>query len=124
MLDREAWAEANPAYGHRISDESLFGLYLELGEDLFARECLCIWDPEPGVEQGPLSVGLWDVLTDGESRIVGPVKLALDVSPDGHWSSFAVAGRRADGVGHVELRDRRKGTRWVLERAGELSPGP
>jgi hypothetical protein len=48
------------------------GAYDELGPDLFARECLCVWDPEP-VEQvvvgGYQSVGGGDVGVAGVEHV-------------------------------------------------------
>jgi hypothetical protein len=117
VLDREAWAQANPAYGRRISDESLLSLHDELGPDLFARECLCMWDAEPGGEGGEIDPALWAALADASSSIVSNHRLALDVSPDRRWASFGAAGRRADGRLHVEAWERRPGTGWVLEVA-------
>ena len=62
----------------------------------------------------------WLALADPNSRLVGRVAFALDVSPDRAWSSIAAAGRRADGLGHVELVEHRPGTEWVVERLAEL----
>lgn len=129
VLDREAWALANPAYGWRVTDEALFSLYEELGPELFGRECLCMWDPEPTDEAGGVvAAATWAGLTDKESRIVSHLQIALDVSPDRRWSSFGVAGRRADGLLHVEIPgaagpdlDHRPGTGWVVGRGVELA---
>lgn len=116
LLDRDAWAEAHPAYGHRISDESLLGLFDELGPDDFGRECLCIWEPEETDDTSELVAG-WPALADAGSVIASHHQIGLDVSPDRRWSSFGAAGRRDDGRLHVEAWEHRPGTSWVLEVA-------
>jgi len=122
VLDRDAWALAHPAYGHRITDEALLGLYDELGPEDFARECLCVWDPDPNNGAGSvIDMDRWHGLTDTESKIAGPVSWALDISPERSWSSFAAAGRRDDGIVHVGVVRREPGTGWVIAEAVELS---
>jgi hypothetical protein len=115
VLDRDEWALAHPAYGHRITDESLLSLYDELGSEQFARECLCVWDPEEG-DDGDL-IPEWPSLADPSSSIASHHCIALDVSPDRRWSCFGAAGRREDGRLHVEAWEHRPGTKWVLEVA-------
>jgi hypothetical protein len=46
---------------------------------------------------------------------------AFDVRPDRSSSSIAVAGLRADGLPHVEIVDRKRGTSWVPARLVELT---
>jgi hypothetical protein len=48
------------------------------------------------------------------------VCFAFDTTPDRAWSTISVAGRRADGLSHIEVVDRRRGTGWLLERMLEL----
>jgi len=120
VLDREAWAKANPAYGHRISDESLFGLYKELGPELFARECMCLWDTELGGEGGVIPLESWVACRDDKSDPTGHLCFALDVSPDRKWASIAVAAKSGREGLHVELVDRRQGTAWVADRLREI----
>lgn len=120
VLDRDAWALANSAYGRRITDEALFSLFEEMGPDLFGRECLCLWDPELGTEGSVIPALAWSACFDPNSEPVGPLSFALDVSPDRSSASIAVAsGSGPDGT-HVEVVDRRRGTGWLGERAVEL----
>jgi hypothetical protein len=120
VLDRDAWATANPAYGYRITDEALLTLYRELGPELFARECLCVWDAEPDDGGSVIAADVWAALVDPASEIVSHRCYALDVSPDRRWASFAAAGRRADGRLHVEAPEHRPHTDWVKGYAVEL----
>jgi hypothetical protein len=118
--DREAWARANAAYGRRITDEALLSLLDELGAELYARECLCVWDAEPQAGDAVFSGEQWRACADPSSQIVGPVVFAFDVSIDRAWSSICSAGIRADGLPHVEVVDHRQGTGWVAGRLAEL----
>ena len=114
VSDRENWYLANPALGIRISEsfvdaeyDSMKGMPAE-----FARERLGVHEGLLG-DTGKIRVADWDALEDPESSIVGPPVFALDVSPERSWSSIAAAGRRRDGLGHVEVFERRQGTGWV-----------
>lgn len=114
-LDREAWARANPAYGYRISDEAMLGLYDELGADLFGRECLCLWEPEPGSDTIFLH-GAWQAVCGEHVAPSGFVTLGVDVNPERTRAAIVAA----DPEGRVEVVDYRAGTGWVAGRAAEL----
>jgi hypothetical protein len=126
VLDREAWARANSAYGRRISDESLLSLFDEMGEALFARECMCMWDPEPDAMSSVFPSGKWRACQDPKSGPDGDVSFALDVSPDRESASIVVAAESGRGGVHVEITgddvvfDHRPGTDWVVPRMMEL----
>jgi hypothetical protein len=112
--DRDAWAQANPGLGRWVSEEGMEDMRAELG-DLFLREGLCVWEPEPGaLTGGPISLARWAELIDSESAIVGEVSTAIDVSPDLKWATVASAGLRRDGHIHVEVGRRQPGTEWVV----------
>jgi hypothetical protein len=117
------WYRTNPALGIRIDEDFIRSEFsaMESMPEEFGRERLGI--AETNEYAGPIALDQWDALADPGSQIVGPVQLALDVAPDRRWSSFGAAGRRSDGLGHVEIRDRRPGTDWVVERATELVKG-
>lgn len=114
----EAWALANPAYPHRIDREAIESEWNEFNADVdvskFARERLGIPDDLIG-ESSVVSLESWDALEDPGSESRGRTCLALDVSPDRKWASVCEAGRREDGLVHVETVDRRPGTGWVVD---------
>lgn len=118
--DRAAWAAANPALGARISEEAVARERQAMDEETFRRERLGIVDlrDEAGHVIPP---GVWASRADARSEPVDPVAFGLDVAPDRSWSSIAVAGRRADGLGHGELVEHRGGTGWVLDRLVEMA---
>jgi hypothetical protein len=116
VLDRGAWAEANPAYGYRITDESLLSLYDELGPELFARECLCVWDPEAGEDGRLIPQGVWDLVCAPNVELSGRVAFGVDVHED-RSSATIVAVSEAK---QIEVVDHHPGVDWVMPRVDEL----
>lgn len=120
--DEEAWRQANPALGIRISAEHIENERRSLDPRTFAVERLGIgdWpvtDPDAGAV---IDLARWRSLTDVSSTMVDPVCFAFDVTPDRSSSSICAAGRRADGLVHVEVIEQRRGTSWVPARIAEL----
>lgn len=118
--DQALWAAANPALGVRISLETLARLRRSLAPVDFAREVLGVWPPEPATGAGALDPARWAALADLTSQPVGRVALAVDTTPDRAWTAIAVAGRRADGLRHIEVIEHRPGTSWVVPRVLQL----
>lgn len=117
--DREAWAQANPALGIRITEEFVESERDAMDDLGFSRERLGIWfDPNT---QMVIDGRKWAALADPASQIQGnPIAFAVDATPERTGAAIAVAGRRADGLGHVEVVETRTGTGWVVDRIVEL----
>jgi hypothetical protein len=118
--DPQNWYLANPAMGARITEEFVRA-ELEAMRSMpaeFGRERLGI--AETPADEVPL-IPNWDALLDPGSIITSNRSIALDVTPDRRFAALAWAGRRADGMLHVEAFDHRPGTAWVLEAAKALS---
>ncbi|MGZ4621469.1 MAG: hypothetical protein ACXVGF_04730 [Blastococcus sp.] len=116
--DREAWAQANPALGIRISED-----FVQLERDAmpdieFKRERLGIWDD--AATQAVIPLDVWESLIDRTSQPLDPVTFAVDIAPDRSASSIGVAGRRQDGSWHVEVAENRLGTAWVVDRLVQM----
>jgi hypothetical protein len=105
----DAWYRAMPGLGRWVTEESMTALFDELGPDLFARECLCVWDPEPGSSGGIIDPATWSALAVADHRPDGVLHYALDVSPQGASAAVGVS----DGV-HVECVKHDMGTAWVV----------
>lgn len=120
--DRELWVLANPALAAGRGDMGFLEEQLRnLGPHLFAREHLGVWDnPPAGAEGAVISLDTWNALEDLGSEATGRVVLALDVSPDRKWSTVSAAGRRDDGLLHVESVVHKPGTSWVVGEMPEL----
>ncbi len=119
----EAWAQANPGLGRRITIEHTARERRSMDPRTFAVERLGIGDwPETDPEAASvIDLQAWRALGDPGSSMVDPVVLAFDVSPDRSVSSICAAGRRPDGLLHVEVIERRAGTGWVAGRLQELA---
>lgn len=90
----------------------------------FAVERLGVGDwplTEPGGGWQVISEEGWSGCRDSRSRAEDPVCFALDVCPDRSAAAIGVAGRREDGLGHVEVVEHRRGTGWIVERLSELT---
>lgn len=117
---REAWAQANPALGIRITEEFVESERDAMDDLGFSRERLGIWfDPSA---QMVIDGRKWAAIADPTSKTTGSLVFAVDATPDRSGAAIAVAGRREDGLGHVEVVESRgmNGTSWVLPRLEEL----
>lgn len=121
MLDPEAWAQANPALGIRISEEYVGNEQRSMDPRTFAVERLGVGDwPRTDGEVSLIDLDQWDSLLDPLSKLIDPVWFAIDVSPDQSRSCISAAGRRKDGKVHVEVVQRRVGTSGLASRLAEL----
>ena len=121
--DRTLWRQANPAIaaGRGGGMDFLEEQFLRLSRDGFAREHLGRWDPEPSSGAGDIDMTVWQDLAielDDAGRPVGsrpdPVALAVTVSPDRRWGAIGLAGRREDGITHIQIVKSAEGTGWLV----------
>ena len=123
VFDRDAWYEANPALGIRISEDFVERELEAMSGNLdgFRRERLSIWPPEIGAARA-IPILSWEQVRDDASVPSGGVPLAfgVDASPDLRSVSIAVAGVRQDDRTHVEIVDWQPGSSWVPLRLAEL----
>ena len=117
-----AWARANPGMGIRITESHVERERAALSADAFAAERL-------GIGRYPTDLAgawrvvpreTWDGLVDARSEPLPPVAFAVGVAGDRAAAAIGVAGRRPDGLLHVEVADYRPGTAWVVPRLLEL----
>lgn len=118
--DRGLWAATNPAFGIRISEETIERERASMSDAGFARERLGVWPPDLGDGFSVIPAVAWAAAEDADSAIGGPLVFAPAVSIDRSRSSIAVAGVRADGLRHLEVVTSDAGTGWVAGRLAEL----
>ena len=121
--DIENWYRSNPSLGSLISEGWIRDTeFLVMAPDDFAAERMGVAKQlESRGGAGPINLEAWDALTDATSAPEpSGVRWALDVALDRSWSTFSLAGRRADALTHVEITTARPGTAWVVERAIEI----
>jgi len=116
--DRDAWYQANPALGIRITEDYVAAERAALSDEDFGRERLGLWNVN--THKQVINAERWRAAADDKSVVLDPVALAVDVSPTQTSASVAAAGARVDEAVHVELVDYRNGTAWIVKRVTEL----
>jgi phage terminase large subunit-like protein len=116
--DRRTWADTNPSLGYRMNIETLMDERESFDDQTFARERLGMWASLASQQVIPAEA--WMACADTRSQVLDPVAFAVDVTPDRSSASIALAGRREDGLLHVEVVDNHSGTAWVVDRLVEL----
>jgi phage terminase large subunit-like protein len=110
--DREQWAKANPSYPRRTPDESMERMREQLtDDDSFRREALGIWDPNTTPQV--IDPQSWDAVKDAGSMPTERLTIALDVAPDRKLATASLAGKRPDGLWHIEMYEQRAGVDWI-----------
>lgn len=122
LEDEENWGRANPGIGIRITREHVRSELAAMDPRTFCVERLGIgdWPATDGSAGSVIKPDVWAALEDRSSAPLDPVALAFDVMPDRSWASVVVCGAREDGLEHVEVVDRRRGTAWVVSRVAEI----
>jgi hypothetical protein len=122
----ETWAKTNPAMnlpGHGISQEYIARERAALAPHIFARERL-------GIGQYPLDrANAWQVIRkddwdrgrDSRSQTGPGVAFAVDVTPDRSSAVIGVASKRRDGLLHVEVAMRDRGTAWIVKEIARMA---
>lgn len=131
--NRDGWAQANPSMNHRhpdgtaaLPEKNIASAARKDPDHVFFPENMCQW--WAGAAAGPFPGSTWEQGTDAESRVENPLSVTygVDTSWDRTMTYVAIAGRRDDGAGHVEVVAQRAGIEWVREwvlaRAGAERP--
>lgn len=119
--DERAWAQANPALGHRAAREGVEAARQTDPEDVFRTEVLCQW--VESTTPAAINLDRWRSAVDaGAPRGARPVfGAAVGYDSKGDWSAIAVAWMRDDGLSQIMLADYRPGTSWLRERLADLA---
>lgn len=118
--DREAWADANPAVGYRITEEFIQSERDAMTDDDFARERLGVYPEIMERIDAAIDPDDWATCRSPRSTAFDPVTFAFEVSVDRRWAVIASAGASSLGGTHVELVDNRRRAGWVVDRLIEL----
>lgn len=124
----EARCTANPALGRKprgIEAEWLDKQYALLGPELFSREHLTVWDPEPATEishEPKINPEKWAAtLRNLRPRVMpGAVTLAFAVCDRTRRASISVAAGSL-GAPYSEVIEDRDGFGWLPKRLAELT---
>ena len=115
--DPATWWACMPALGHTVTEARIAAEYERLSLDDFCRAYLNWWPGAIPNDWQVIAEAPWRALADADSAMVDPVAFAADVTPERSHTAIGVAGRRGDGLEHVEVVDHRPGTGWVGGRA-------
>lgn len=119
--DPSSWARANPSFGIRISAEFVRAEIDAMPAAEFDRERLGVPDRKAAShDDRVLPLEVWQACVDRDSQTEGRIVLAIDMPPDRGSVTLCVGGRRDDGLCHVEVIDRRTGTRWLQKEVARL----
>jgi hypothetical protein len=122
--DPRTWRACMPALGHTIDEDAILAEY-EKARDAgklndFERAYLNRWVRKESAGRSALDLNAWGRNADPGSQIASKVAIGFSIAQDLSRAAVAVSGRRADGLGHLELVDYRDGTGWLLGRLTEL----
>lgn len=118
--DPATWRTCMPALGHTVTEDAIAADFATMKLVEFQRAYLNQW-PDLSAIEPVIPEAVWRDLADPNSRPLDPVVFAVDGTPERSAAAIAVAGRRADGLGHVEVVDARQGMSWLLPRILELN---
>jgi hypothetical protein len=117
----ESWAQANPGLAIRMKHEHVAREQRSMDPRSFGVERLGAGDwPDTSKNGGVIPLSVWQALADSQSHAVDPVCFAIDMPPDRSVVTIAAAGRRPDGLRHVEIVDRLP-AHAVVDRLVELT---
>lgn len=112
-------AETHPGVGTLTTIEKMRSRWAKLARPQMAREYFSIWPLSAGVSAIPQQ--LWAQAEIPREAIPSRVAFGFDIKPGGSVASIAAAWRDKQGTAYVEVIDHRQGTRWIGDRAQQLS---
>lgn len=117
--DRNAWRQANPAIGIRLSYDFTSDERAAMSDEGFARERLGIWS-EVGISR-VIDADKWASIADPNSSIDDELVFGVEVGGEQGHASIGAAGWRGDGRLHLEHIENAPGTGWVVQACVELN---
>lgn len=117
--DPATWRSCMPALGITAAEDAVASDFASMELNEFERAYLNRW--KTALTDPVIPLDAWKALRDPDSSAEDPVCFAFDVTPDRAHASICVAGRRADGLVHVEVVQQGSGTHWVAERLAGLN---
>jgi hypothetical protein len=124
------WAKVNPAYNIRITPDYIGKEMRTLGGPNsveFGTERLGIGDWPPDEEAWEvIDKEAWTAAADAGSQIVEGARIALAIGadPDRAMGTIGVCGLRGDGLRHVEIIERHRGTGWIVDATVNATKKP
>jgi hypothetical protein len=123
-LDKALWQQVNFAVARgRVPLEHMEWERRALSPRGFIVELLGVgdWPVTDAVPASVINMEQWQALVDLDSSPLDPLCFAFDVTPSRSSASIGVAGKRSDGLAHVEVVEQREGTGWLVARLVSLN---
>lgn len=123
MLDHDLWMAVNFAIARgRVSLEHMDWERRAMSRRGFVIELLGGGDypSTDGSADVLISAEDWNAVANPESKLIDPVCIAFDVSPDRKRTAVVAAGRNEEGHLHVEIIHAREGTAWLTDALAGL----
>lgn len=116
VTDVDGWYRSIPGLGRWVTEEAERALLEELGPELFGRECLCVWDPEPATDDGGVfAPGVWRGLHIPDAKQLDPVSFSIEIPLDRSKTFIGTAGPSSvEGRAQVEIAKVDPGTAWAV----------
>lgn len=122
----DTWKKCMPALKHAGNPQGTTVIdtvatdYSSMELPEFKRAYLNLWDARRGA--GVISDEEWGRCLRRRSRVLDPVAIAFDISPEHRSGAIAACGRSSidPSALHVEVIDHRSGSAWMIDRLVEL----
>lgn len=123
--DRDLWVRVNPSVAcGRVDVKAIEDDRSVLPVDTFKAERLSMWVPEGTSNDTVFDIATWDALADPNSAPASDVAVGVDTPPSRDATTVCVAGRRSDGLIHLEWYTTQDGMTWAPGWvAARLAPG-
>lgn len=110
--DEDTWRRVNPAVAvGRVPVQAIIDDRAVLPADQFRAERLSMWLPTG--QAAVFDAGAWQILADAASVPAEALAIGLDAPPSRSSATVCVAGRRADGLLHLEWYHTAEGVTWL-----------
>jgi hypothetical protein len=117
-LDRDVWYACINGLGRWVTEEAVEALFDELGPELFLRELLCVWDPDPTAGgRGVFPAGKWSLVCDSKHAVDESYALVYGIEANPERTSAAIVV--SDGY-TIEQLEQRADTGWLAGRVIEI----
>lgn len=118
-LDPDTWKTCMPALGHTVDiatiETDMHTMSLSEFRRAYLNQRIDRRHSDPVID-----IDTWRSRIDKRSQVSEPLVFAVDVTPDRSHAAIAVAGRRADGLRHVEIIEHKSDVRWVVDELVRL----
>lgn len=120
IFDENAWRQANPALGMRISYNAIREELYAMSGEQFKRERLGIWG-DTDEEETIIEDETWNSLASDNEQLDGKVIFAIDVTPQRDISCIVAGSKTLSNKTLIEIVDIQTGTSEVVPKILELT---